>query len=80
MNKRTNYPMSFEELFSNEVLPEDTNEHLKTLSTRIGYDFDLSAKRAEIFNQLGVGSGLTLKHKFFVGQKLVKEPELRDLF
>ena len=59
---------------------EDTNEHLKTLSTRIGYEFDLSTKRAEIFNQLGVVSGLTLKHKFFVGQKLVKEPELMDLF
>ncbi|KAL1536951.1 hypothetical protein AAHA92_29519 [Salvia divinorum] len=131
----TDYPMSFEELFSDEVLPEgmhpdieaesnttvpdihhvpivpnvpnipnkatrkrkavdpmekvidlmnrmheDTKEHLKTLLTRIGYEFDLSAKRIEVFDQLGGVPGFTLKHKFYVGHKLVKEPELIDLF
>ncbi|KAL1565458.1 hypothetical protein AAHA92_07672 [Salvia divinorum] len=40
---------------------EDTHEVLTTLSTRIGYEFDQSTKRAEVYELLGVIPGLTLK-------------------
>ncbi|KAG6418428.1 hypothetical protein SASPL_120632 [Salvia splendens] len=59
---------------------EDTNERLKDISTRIGYEFDLSAKRTEVFNQLKGMPGLTIKQQFYAAKKLVKEPELMDLF
>ncbi|XP_047945776.1 uncharacterized protein LOC125192284 [Salvia hispanica] len=56
----------------------DTNERLKEISSRIGYEFDLSTKRTEVFDQLKGISGLTLKLQFYVSKKLVKEPELLD--
>ncbi|KAG6412169.1 hypothetical protein SASPL_124839 [Salvia splendens] len=59
---------------------EHTNEPLKDISTRIGYEFDLSKKRTEIFNQLKGMPGLTIKQQFYAAKKLVKEPELMDLF
>ncbi|KAG6400974.1 hypothetical protein SASPL_137819 [Salvia splendens] len=59
---------------------EDTNERLKDISSRIGYEFDLSTKRTEVFNQLKGMPGLTTKQQFYAAKKLVKEPELMDLF
>ncbi|KAG6394314.1 hypothetical protein SASPL_144898 [Salvia splendens] len=59
---------------------EDTNERLKDISSRIGYEFDLSTKRTEVFNQLKGMPGLTIKQQFYAAKKLVKEPELMDLF
>ncbi|KAG6387119.1 hypothetical protein SASPL_152304 [Salvia splendens] len=58
----------------------DTNDRLKEISTRIGYDFDLSTKRTEVFDQLKDIPGLTLKQQFYISMKLVKDPELMDLF
>ncbi|KAG6411838.1 hypothetical protein SASPL_129922 [Salvia splendens] len=58
----------------------DTNERLKEISARIGYEFDLSTKRSEVFDQLKGIPGLTLKQQFYVSKKLVKELELMDLF
>ncbi|KAG6395957.1 hypothetical protein SASPL_142091 [Salvia splendens] len=58
----------------------DTNERLKEISTRIGYEFDLSNKRSEVFDQLKGIPGLSLKLQFYISKKLVKEPELLDLF
>ncbi|KAG6411087.1 hypothetical protein SASPL_129161 [Salvia splendens] len=58
----------------------DTNDRLKEISTRIGYDFDLSTKRTEVFDQLKDIPGLTLKQQFYISKKLVKESELLDLF
>lgn len=58
----------------------DTNERLKEISARIGYEFDLSTKRTEVFEQMKGIPGLTLKQQFYVAKKLVKEPELLDLF
>ncbi|KAG6433710.1 hypothetical protein SASPL_105325 [Salvia splendens] len=40
---------------------EDTNERLKDISNRIGYEFDLSTKRTEVFNQLKGMPGLTIR-------------------
>ncbi|KAG6415563.1 hypothetical protein SASPL_122976 [Salvia splendens] len=59
---------------------EDTNERLKEISTRIGYEFYLSTKRTEVFEQLNGIPGLTLKQQFYISKKLVKEPEIMDLF
>ncbi|KAG6432748.1 hypothetical protein SASPL_104334 [Salvia splendens] len=59
---------------------EDTNERLKDISNRIGYEFDLSTKRTEVFNQLKGMPGLTIIQQFYAAKKLVKEPELMDLF
>ncbi|KAG6418782.1 hypothetical protein SASPL_120987 [Salvia splendens] len=47
---------------------------------RIGYEFDLSNKRAEVYEQLKGIPGLSLKLQFYVCKKLVKETELLDLF
>ena len=58
----------------------DTNERLKEISSRIGYEFDLSTKRSEVFEQLKGIPGLSLKLQFYVSKQLVKEPELMDLF
>ncbi|KAG6423912.1 hypothetical protein SASPL_114320 [Salvia splendens] len=44
------------------------------------YAFDLSNKRAEVFEQLKGIPGLSPKLQFYVCKKLVKEPELLDLF
>ncbi|KAG6392950.1 hypothetical protein SASPL_147179 [Salvia splendens] len=58
----------------------DTNERLKEISNRIGYEFDLSNKRSEVFDQLKGIPRLSLKLQFYISKKLVKEPELLDLF
>ena len=57
----------------------DTNERLKVISTRIGYEFDLSTKRSEVFDQLKDIASLTHKQQFYTSKKLVMEPELMDL-
>ncbi|KAL1557052.1 hypothetical protein AAHA92_10867 [Salvia divinorum] len=59
---------------------EDTSDRLQTLSNRIGYDFDLSAKRVEVSKMLDGIPLLTKKHKFMACDILVKEPERLDLF
>lgn len=59
---------------------DDTNERLRTLSARIGYEFDLTTKREAVLKLLGVVEGLTKKQKFTAAKILVKETELLDLF
>ncbi|KAG6406466.1 hypothetical protein SASPL_134068 [Salvia splendens] len=59
---------------------EDTHDRLKEISSRIGYEFDLSTKRSEVFSQVKGMVGLTIKQQFYAAKKLVKEPELMDLF
>ena len=59
---------------------DDTSDRLQTLSSRIGYDFDLSAKRVEISKMLDEIPLLSKKHRFMALDILVKEPERLDLF
>ncbi|KAG6383723.1 hypothetical protein SASPL_156512 [Salvia splendens] len=59
---------------------EDTSDRLQTLSSRIGYDFDFSAKRVEISKMLDEIPLLPKKHRFMALDILVKEPERLDLF
>ena len=49
----------------------DTNDRLKEISSRIGYEFDLSNKRAEVFDHLKGIPGLSLKLQFYISKKLV---------
>ncbi|KAL1567197.1 hypothetical protein AAHA92_02702 [Salvia divinorum] len=58
----------------------DTNNRLDKLSTRIGYDFDLSAKRTKVSPLLDGIHGLSKKQNFLACDILVKEPERLDLF
>ncbi|KAG6394803.1 hypothetical protein SASPL_145393 [Salvia splendens] len=59
---------------------EDTNDRLHTLSARVEYDFDLSAKRTEVSRLLGKVHGLTKKQKFVSCDILVRGPKRLDLF
>ncbi|KAG6434156.1 hypothetical protein SASPL_105778 [Salvia splendens] len=59
---------------------EDTNQLLDTLTTCIGYEFDLSAKRTEVSTLLRTVPGLDREQKFIASDILVKEPERLDLF
>ncbi|KAG6421604.1 hypothetical protein SASPL_118161 [Salvia splendens] len=73
-----------DEVVANEVvgehaIPEPGNSS-NTHGERIGYEFEQSAKREEVYKLLGQISGLTMKQKFYTSAKLVKEPELLDLF
>ncbi|KAG6415489.1 hypothetical protein SASPL_122900 [Salvia splendens] len=42
-------------------MQEDTNLRLDRLTDKIGYDFDVSKSRKEVFEKLGVVPGLTLQ-------------------
>ncbi|XP_057787492.1 uncharacterized protein LOC131004757 [Salvia miltiorrhiza] len=57
-----------------------TGDRLETLASRMGYDFDISKARKEVFAQLGSISGLTLKDKFEITDLLAKEVERLDVF
>ncbi|XP_047971964.1 uncharacterized protein LOC125214833 [Salvia hispanica] len=59
---------------------EDTIATLQHLSTRIGYEVDLSKTRRELFNLLGNIPDLSLDDKFDVCETLGEKPELLDLF
>lgn len=59
---------------------EDTSDRLQTLSSRIGYDFDLSAKRVKISKMLYEIHLLLRMHIFMALDILVNETERLDLF
>ncbi|KAG6394577.1 hypothetical protein SASPL_145166 [Salvia splendens] len=63
-----------------EKLHEDTNKRLDTLSLRIGYEFDLSKARKDVFQLLGKLPGLTREQKFDVGEILLEKVERLDFF
>ncbi|KAG6413136.1 hypothetical protein SASPL_125838 [Salvia splendens] len=63
-----------------EKLHEDTNKRLDTLSLRIGYEFDLSKARKDVFQLLGRLPGLTREQKFDVGEILLEKVERLDFF
>lgn len=62
------------------TMNDNTSNRLNTLSMRIGYDFDLSAKRVEVAKMLDCIPEITKKQKFIACDILVKEPERLDLF
>ncbi|KAG6424413.1 hypothetical protein SASPL_114831 [Salvia splendens] len=88
------YHVSLDELYPDEVVAEhvilvqgkESHTHgekpaqKQTLSKWIGYEFEQSAKRDEVYKLLRLISELTLRQKFYISAKLVKELELLDLF
>ncbi|KAG6416353.1 hypothetical protein SASPL_123781 [Salvia splendens] len=59
---------------------EDTNDRLKEISSRIGYEFDLSTKRTNVFNQVKGMVGLTIKQQFYAAKSLLRSPSLWIFF
>lgn len=59
---------------------EDANSRLQLLSTRIGYEVDLSQARKDVFDRLGDIPGLSMDDKFDVCEMLAKEPDRLDIF
>ncbi|KAG6407969.1 hypothetical protein SASPL_130970 [Salvia splendens] len=75
------YPMSFEELFPDEVLPEGMNHNVDS-GSNTNVPNILNVPNVHVIPNVPntpKEASLTLKHKFHVGQKLVKEPELISL-
>ncbi|XP_057792042.1 uncharacterized protein LOC131008935 [Salvia miltiorrhiza] len=57
-----------------------TDKRLETIASRIGYDFDLSKARKEIFAQLSRFEALSLNDKFDACELITKEVEKLDIF
>ncbi|XP_042022975.1 uncharacterized protein LOC121770287 [Salvia splendens] len=57
-----------------------TNARLESLSLRIGYEFDLSNARKEVFAELGRLPGLTREQKFDAGEIILEKVERLDFF
>ncbi|KAG6430623.1 hypothetical protein SASPL_108695 [Salvia splendens] len=72
------YCVNLEEFFADEVILDHVMS--ATADGSQLNEFDQSVKRSEVYKLLGVIPGLTMKHKFYTSAKLVKEPELLDLF
>ncbi|KAL1547681.1 hypothetical protein AAHA92_16006 [Salvia divinorum] len=59
---------------------DDTNARLECLSMRIGYEFDLSKARKEVYDLLGTIPGLTMMQKFDAGEIILEKVERFDFF
>ncbi|XP_057777941.1 uncharacterized protein LOC130996661 [Salvia miltiorrhiza] len=57
-----------------------TESRLETISSRMGYDFDVSKARKEVFAKLSGIPGLSQTDKFEIYNMLAKEVELLDVF
>ncbi|XP_057773450.1 uncharacterized protein LOC131003052 [Salvia miltiorrhiza] len=57
-----------------------TETRLDTISSRMGYDYDVSKARKEVFAQLSGIPGLSKTEKFDICNMLAKEVELLDVF
>ncbi|KAG6435856.1 hypothetical protein SASPL_100737 [Salvia splendens] len=58
----------------------DTNARLDCLSKRIGYEFDLSKARKDVYVELGRIPGLSRVQKFNVGEIILEKVERLDFF
>ncbi|KAG6420245.1 hypothetical protein SASPL_116767 [Salvia splendens] len=59
---------------------EDTNNRLEYLANRIGYEFELTKSRKEVFNLVGVIPGLTLDQVFDASAIILSKVENLDFF
>ena len=57
-----------------------TNERLELLATRIGYEFDLTKARKEVFDLVGVIPGLTIMQQFMACGFILHKVECLDFF
>ncbi|KAL1548308.1 hypothetical protein AAHA92_16554 [Salvia divinorum] len=60
-------------------LHEDTNSRLDRLTERIGYEFDVSKSRKEVYNILGT-IGITLQEQFDAAEYIFAKVDRIDLF
>ncbi|KAG6392062.1 hypothetical protein SASPL_146268 [Salvia splendens] len=61
-------------------LHEDTNARLDRLSARIGYEFDVTKARKEVFHMMGLIPGLTLSQVFIPSDAILARVERLDYF
>ncbi|KAG6391419.1 hypothetical protein SASPL_149173 [Salvia splendens] len=61
-------------------LHEDTNARLDRLSDRIGYEFDVTKARKEVFQMMGLIPGLTLSQVFIASDAILARVERLDYF
>ncbi|KAG6410976.1 hypothetical protein SASPL_129049 [Salvia splendens] len=61
-------------------LHEDTNARLDRLSDRIGYEFDVTKARKEIFQMMGLIPGLTMSQVFIASDAILARVERLDYF
>ncbi|XP_041999131.1 uncharacterized protein LOC121748702 [Salvia splendens] len=61
-------------------LHEDTNARLDRLSTLIGYEFDVTKARKEVFHMMGLIPGLTLSQVFIASDAILARVERLDYF
>lgn len=59
---------------------EDTNARLQYLATRIGYEFDLTKARKEVFELVGVIPGLSLEQALDGSEFILAKVERLDFF
>ncbi|KAL1569476.1 hypothetical protein AAHA92_00951 [Salvia divinorum] len=59
---------------------EDTNARLQCLTLRIGYEYDLSKARKEVFEVLGRIPELTLKQRYEAGDIILEKVQRLDFF
>ena len=59
---------------------EDTNARLEYLSTRIGYEFDVTKARKELFVLISAIPGLTLSQVFKASDAILAKGERLDYF
>lgn len=61
-------------------LHDDTNARLDRLTDRIGYEFDVTKARKEVFNMMGQIPGLTLSQVFIASDAILARIERLDYF
>ncbi|KAG6400215.1 hypothetical protein SASPL_137040 [Salvia splendens] len=61
-------------------LHAQTNSRLETISSRIGYEFDMGKARQEVFDKLGSVDGLTLKQRYYLCNILSDKPQRMEVF
>ncbi|KAH6836844.1 hypothetical protein C2S53_008556 [Perilla frutescens var. hirtella] len=57
-----------------------TDKRLETIASRIGYDFDQSKVRKDVFDRLSNIEGLSINDKFDICEILAKEVDKMDIF
>ena len=61
-------------------LHDDTNDRIQSLSLRIGYEFDLSAARKQVYEMLGKLPALSKAQKFDAGELILRKVDRLDFF
>ncbi|KAK4427167.1 hypothetical protein Salat_1485600 [Sesamum alatum] len=58
----------------------NTDKRLGDIAKRIGYEYDVSDARKEVYAEVGKIAGLTMQQKLAISKQIVKNTEYLDLF